>query len=197
MARDYNKKSKPSTTGKTNSPWLLVLFAFFLGYLGGNVFNLSQLTLWIKSQVTSREARQEVQQQPTVAKSKLPKPKFEFYTLLAGEEAKAPVVSKTATEKMRPPIAKTVAIPASPSKEKKENYIVQIASFNKKQDAERMKAELTLKGFSVMIKSVERQKSVWFRVILGPFANRIQAEKAQVAVARSEHVMGLIRKMDA
>lgn len=200
MAKEYTKKNK--THPRTSTPWLLALTAFFCGYLSGNLFNLSELAAWIKTNVAS-EDKKEAMPKPANVQAKLPKPKFEFYTLLTQEESVTPAISHAVPAESRPSAPKemTAVKQAAPvkteRKENKENYVVQIASFNKKQDAERMKASLILKGFNVAIVSVKRQNMEWFRVMMGPFPNRIEAEKAQVDVARSERVMGLIRKMDA
>jgi cell division protein FtsN len=78
----------------------------------------------------------------------------------------------------------------------KNAYLVQIASFKSKQEAERMKASLALKGFVVSIAVVNQQQAQWYRIILGPYASRTQAEKARSSLAQSEHLAGMIRRMD-
>lgn len=79
----------------------------------------------------------------------------------------------------------------------KESFLVQVAAFKTKPDAERMKATLLLKGFNVSIATATQNNSNWYRVIIGPFPSRLQAQKAQQAIAQSEHIMGMIKKMDA
>jgi cell division protein FtsN len=76
-------------------------------------------------------------------------------------------------------------------------YLVQVGSFRNMREAERMKAMLVMKGFDVHIASAIQQHVNWYRVIIGPFSSRIEAQQAQGAFARREHVMGMIRKMDA
>ncbi|WP_019218251.1 SPOR domain-containing protein [Legionella tunisiensis] len=78
----------------------------------------------------------------------------------------------------------------------KESYLLQLASFKNKQEAERLKAALTLKGFDVHVAMSSQQQGNWFRVILGPFHSRGDAEKARMSIARSERITGMIRKMD-
>ena len=91
------------------------------------------------------------------------------------------------------------AIPATvaPALPAKESYLVQVAAFKARQDAEKMKASLILKGFNVNIATVTQQHGNWYRVIIGPFSTRALAEKAQIIVSQSEHTKGMIRKMDA
>lgn len=85
------------------------------------------------------------------------------------------------------------ATPVSPGI--RESYMIQIASFNKRQDAEHLKASLALRGFSVVISSVQRQTVIWYRVTIGPFNSRTDAEKAQVIVRQGEHMNGIIKRI--
>lgn len=77
----------------------------------------------------------------------------------------------------------------------RESYLIQIASFNKRQDAEHLKASLVLRGFNVFVSTVERQAVMWYRVTIGPFNSRNDAEKAQIVVRQSEHMNGIIRRV--
>lgn len=92
--------------------------------------------------------------------------------------------------------SKPVSTETSGSKGR-EAYLLQIASFNKKPDAERLKASLVLRGFDIVISPTAHGTVTWYRVIAGPFYSRAEAEKAQITVARSEKMKGMIRKMDA
>lgn len=90
-------------------------------------------------------------------------------------------------------VSEKKAMPASPAN--RESYMIQIASFNKRQDAEHLKASLVLRGFNVVISSIQRQTVIWYRVTIGPFNSRTDAEKAQVIVRQSEHMSGIIRRI--
>ena len=89
------------------------------------------------------------------------------------------------------------SMPAATALINKEAYLVQIASFKRKQEAERMKAMLAIKVFNVNVAIVTQQQIQWYRVILGPFSSRTQAEQARASISASEHIMGMVRKMDA
>lgn len=86
--------------------------------------------------------------------------------------------------------------PSSPNVVTREAYMIQIAAVTRRQDAERMKASLVLKGYGVMIISPSQSNINWYRVVIGPFHSRAEAEKAQIMVARTEHIQGMIRKID-
>ncbi|MDX1836392.1 SPOR domain-containing protein [Legionella taurinensis] len=104
----------------------------------------------------------------------------------AGQPAVAVVESKPVLD----------AKPAAPMAQAHESYLVQVAAFNRRQDAERLKALLVLKGFDVSITTVVQNRTNWFRVIIGPFHSRSEAEKAQTDVARTERIKGIIRKFN-
>ena len=74
------------------------------------------------------------------------------------------------------------------------NYVVQVASFKTRYDAEHMKGSLTLKGFEVTVVPVTTPtQGSWFRVVIGPYPNRTLAQKAQVILARTERLNGMVR----
>jgi|TARA_R110000868_G_scaffold201293_1_gene448875 cell division protein FtsN len=128
----------------------------------------------------------------------LPKPKFEFYTLLAQEKAQTP------KQQTPPPVAKPAPLVAAPVLASTVNinqhqsyYVLQVASFQRREDAEQMLAGLVMRGFDANIKTISQQGTAWHRVMLGPFTSKIQAEKTQGAIAQSERISGIIRRMES
>lgn len=231
MARDYGSKRSSRQRGSAPQQFLVIIVTFLLGYLTASVFDAGTISQWMNSQVL---AHHQVKQQPpkaTASQSQLPpKPKFEFYTLLANEKAggaaqtngaatsnhhtntavrvsptqpvsHGAVVAANATHtqpktnaaKMQQPIPVKVA-EAKPTnaRESKGNYLVQVASFKMRQDAEHMKGMLILKGFNVNVVPVSQARGNWFRVVVGPYSNRGLAEKAQVSLARNERLKGMV-----
>ncbi|MCA0403625.1 MAG: SPOR domain-containing protein [Proteobacteria bacterium] len=77
----------------------------------------------------------------------------------------------------------------------KETFLIQIASFRNRQDAEKLKASLILKGFDVNVAMATQNQANWYRVIVGPFASRNDAMKTQNILARNERIQGMIRKV--
>ena len=216
MARDYGRRPSKRNSSSISKQLLLVLVCFLFGYLSASIFDFTSLSSWVNSQLLAQHTV------PTATKTapqqaQLPKPKFEFYTLLASEHAvtkgPAPSSAQVVTKSQpgsSPPVAQVAQVASvatvasvkpssssSPVVTNKEAYLVQIGSFKSEQEAERMKAALTLKGFVVNVSAVTQQKTNWYRVTIGPFASRAQAISAQLSVARSEHITGMIRKMDA
>ena len=222
MAKSYGRKNSAPHRGSVSKQLLLVLVCFLLGYLSASVFDFTSLSGWVNTQLLAQHATPGVTK--AVKEAQLPKPKFEFYTLLASERAQtnapvanaapvaAPVAAPQPVPAQTPPVnvqvakntpvpveeAKPVSVQAAlPAAISKNSYLVQIGSFKSKQVAERIKASLTLKGFAVNVAMVNQQQVIWYRVVVGPFATRQQAEQIKISIARSERIVGMVRKMNA
>jgi cell division protein FtsN len=57
------------------------------------------------------------------------------------------------------------------------HYFVQVGAFNKADDAERQKAQLALNGWEAQLSERDQGGNLVYRVRLGPFLNRDQAEE--------------------
>jgi cell division protein FtsN len=57
------------------------------------------------------------------------------------------------------------------------HYFVQVGAFNKADDAERQKAQLALNGWEAQLSERDQGGNLVYRVRLGPFSNRDQAEE--------------------
>ena len=89
---------------------------------------------------------------------RLPKPKLDFYTILPEFETVLPE-PRTGRKTVR----------AEPS-ETGVNYILQAGSFGNHEDADRLKASLTLSGLETHIEKVAiEDKGAYYRVRLGPY----------------------------
>ncbi|MCH9757346.1 MAG: SPOR domain-containing protein [Gammaproteobacteria bacterium] len=193
-----------------------IMVTFLGGYTLAWFYPPMVLTTWFQSYLGSHKYLQ----QP-VKTAELPKPKFEFYTLLTQEKAplksKSPAVNEpTATlepVKIPEPIkaveptraAESVKavdsvkndVPAAPIQAlSKYTYLLQLASFQRREDAEQMKASLIMRGLDASIKTATQQGGVWHRVVMGPFESRQTAEKIQANIAQSERISGIIRRVD-
>lgn len=224
MARDYgNRRSSRRNAGAPHQ-LLVIAVTFLLGYLTATVLDIKTLGHWMNTQVLASN-----EEKPVKAEQKAslpPKPKFEFYTLLANEKVasttqpnsvhhthSAQSVSSTAvtaaanTTRSTPsaalasaqaPVAANAveAKPNAVAQETKNAYLVQVASFKTRADAEHMKGLLTLKGFDVnVVPIVSPVKGSWFRVVIGPYSNHLSAQQAQLTLAKTEHLNGMIRRV--
>ena len=177
MARDYakNKQGKRKTGGgkggrrvadrkpansKTASlkaflagvvTGLFLAFLLYLGSIGG-----SEITTPENEAVAAPEAP--------------PKPRFEFFNRLA-EPAVDPAQDYEPVEP-----AADVVNPAAPTAER---FIVQAGSFRQRDDAEQRRAQLILLGLVPIIEKSSSDNRPLYRVYLGPFNNRSEANRAR------------------
>ena len=215
MAKDFVKKKSVRHHGRFSRQLLLIFVCFLSGYVSASLADLASVTDWIKAHLLSPQTTTN-KAKPAAIHAQLPKPKLEFYTLLTkdhqtpveptkvtGKPLTSNASSPSTTTKRHPisaPITSTTVLTKpslEPAKNKKGSYFVQVAAFKNKKDAEKMRASWVLKGFLVTISVVHQNSTDWFRVNLGPFSSHPEAKKAQSSVARREHIIGMIREMDA
>lgn len=175
--------------------------AFLIGYLSASYHHIERAGTWLNAHLLGHPNASTSPAQ-SAQTAELPKPKFEFYTLLTSD---APTgASRLATVPTLSSQTVRVALPASATKpvaqalanSNKRAYLIQVAAFRRRNDAERVRASLIMKGFDVHIAAVKQQNLDWYRVVIGPFNSREQAEKAQMMIVKSERMKGMIRAMD-
>ena len=127
-----------------------------------------------------------------------PKPKFEFYTLLPEMEEVVVPEEDLAAPRPAPAESDTADEEASTRKDdapskaetplKPGHYILQVASFRSMQEADGLKAQLTLLGFSPVVQSVAiNSDEKWYRVRIGPYTDRGSLEAARVRLRTDGH----------
>ncbi len=104
------------------------------------------------------------------------KPRFDFYTILPEREVKVPEWDITPPPeppreaKSRPDSKPPPASERPGGPEATGAYMIQVGSFQRYQDADRVKARLALAGVSAGVQRVVINGSdVWYRVRVGPF----------------------------
>ncbi|KTD02669.1 Sporulation domain-containing protein [Legionella geestiana] len=231
MARDYDRRKPARRTASAPGRFFGWLAAFLGGYLTATVFDVASLSGWVNKQLL-HDAPQPVMHEARATAA--PKPKFEFYTLLARGQTVLPRVPASSSSPSRPaptpqpqvpvqaapkpaaPIALEVAkVSPAPARQvpvvesrpvvpppvapaaASGTYVVQLAAFRNRQDAERLKASLTLRGMQASVTGVTQQNVTWFRVVIGPYASRDLAMRAQNAAFQTEKVRGMVRRADA
>lgn len=135
-------------------------------------------------------------------KSEPAKPKYDFYTLLPESEVIVPPDAITAQAPAPKPLSAEEAAkldaaraqalldgktpPEAPVVAKAPvttEFFLQAGSFRKREDADKVRAQIILLGQSVQIESGTVREEIWHRVLVGPFANREQLGQAQKAMA--------------
>ncbi|MGZ8256506.1 MAG: SPOR domain-containing protein [Gallionella sp.] len=112
------------------------------------------------------------------------KPRFEFYKVLTDKPDAIANLAKedkpTAAIKPAPVLVKTDAAAA------KQTYYLQVGAFANADDAEKLKARLSLQGMDVAIQSVTiPDKGVMNRVRTGPYQGADEMTKARAALKLS------------
>lgn len=98
--------------------------------------------------------------------------RFEFYRILPEMEVVVPEEEERALT-ARPPQQPATRAPAPAPAASKDRYLLQVASFQRHADADRLKAQLALLGLEASIQTVEiRGGQTWHRVRVGPFTDR-------------------------
>ncbi|WP_271409554.1 SPOR domain-containing protein [Pseudomonas sp. Q1-7] len=149
------------------------------------------------------------QGRPTAAPPQEPaKPKYDFYTLLPESEV---IVPPEAAPKETPP-PPAAQKPVTPEEAAKidaaraqaalngetpppppvvakapvtNQFFLQAGSFRTRDDADRVRAQIILLGQNVQVESGTVREETWYRVLVGPFANREQLASAQKQLAGS------------
>jgi cell division protein FtsN len=153
-------------------------------------------------------ARASSQPKPKPATQEPAKPKYDFYTLLPESDVIVPpdalpppvpvqpAVTPAEAAKIdaaralaalngeTPPPAPPVA-PAPPAAQAplSSQFFLQAGSFRRKDDAESVRAQIILLGQDVRVESGRVREETWYRVLVGPFANREQLAVSQKALS--------------
>lgn len=189
---------------------MLAFIAFIFGYSTATIFDLEQVQGWINKKIQTKQDSKP--QSYTQAKKKQVKPRLEFYTLLPQDKPRIktkgaeniinPPVDLSVTKKLPPPSHLTNNLPNEKTKEKLETqsqsiekYMIQVASFKNKIEADKMRAELTIQGFDVSISTINQQQTNWYRVMIGPVSSKNEAEKLKITLTKQTRIDGMIRKV--
>lgn len=176
--------------------------------VGGFVVFLMQLQPG-REEIKRDKAEQAADSQPKAAalpakKIEPQKPKYDFYTLLPESEVIVPPDALTAEKPAQKPLtpeeaaridaARAEALlngqaPPAPSTVAKApvttEFFLQAGSFRKREDADKVRAQIVMLGQNVQVESGTVREEVWYRVLVGPFANREQLARAQKSLATS------------
>lgn len=155
-----NNKRKPATNAQANTPSvgklpLIRLVGVFALVIGFGVF------LWsikdnVEEDVDTQVARPVAPTEETLPE--LPEEEWEYIKTLPGYEVEVEVKEQEKSDK---------------------RYLMQCASFRTRAQAEEMKAKIAFQGLEALIRHSSGSNGEWFRVILGPFESKRDAEKAK------------------
>ena len=192
MPRDYKSRAQPKKQSKPTPGWVwmlagLLLGAFIVGLFWLKSSSSSNESQWLGAKPDKTPQKQESRHRPAPAKPvvKPPKPQYEFYTVLPEREVVVPE-----EELKQPKSPKAVSKP----EDKNAIYYVQVGSFRKPEDADRLTAELALLGVEAqVVKAKINQHDVRYRVRTGPYKGKAALEKGRSKLSRHGHTGIVVR----
>lgn len=204
MTKERYQKKSAYNRGILLKQWSLLIIVFILGYFSASLYQFSSVKNVIMSYLFNKQPLAVIHTKTTAV---LPPPKFEFYTLLTKDKNSQLKHTTTQAATIHEHVAETTVVSNTQSvatvthpdasRLTKDLYLVQVASFRRLNEAERLKSILVTKGINVSINSASQQGVQWYRVVMGPFASKQQAQQAQQFFSQREHTIGMIRRMDA
>jgi cell division septation protein DedD len=173
MSRDFAKKprgkSRSSSSSNSSTPtWLWFVLGLILGAFGTSLY-------FIKNPVTTTTPPK-IAEKPKV-ENNTPKPRFDFYKLLQESETIVPASETNRADK-----------PLQTAADSNIEYIIQVGSFPKAEDADKLRAQLILLNLDARVERVELRKSeIWHRVLVGPFATQSALTTARAQLVKNEY----------
>lgn len=194
MARDYaknnNRSRSPSPRKKSKASkkgWLYLSVLAGIMVMSYRYIDLEQVQRDVSKTVSlAKKQANAIQQQP----------KFEFYTRLPqpSEQATQPRSienhADNAVITASNSSSKANSAPSVPSK----HYVIQVASFRKFTDADKLRASLILQGYPAQLSKFTNNNTTWHRVEVGPFESLKQAVQHQALLEKLHH-SGLIKSI--
>jgi cell division protein FtsN len=179
VPRDYKHRAHKKKAKKPLPGWLWLITGLLLGAFVSGLF-------WLQGQSADVAGGEWVGAKPDrppqgkpqpVRPAELPsppKPRFDFYTMLPKMEVVVPD-----DELDHEPIVSRSGASSAPA-----TYLVQVGSFRKTQDADRLKAQLALLGFEAKVVSARiSAQDTRYRVRSGPYRGKPALNKARKRLA--------------
>ena len=168
MARDYKSRANPPRRSRTGVPgWVWFLAGLLVGLFFSGLAWLKLLPAELRGPtepVANLEPRAALPEADDADDEAPPKPRFDFYTILPEME----VVVPEPEVRLRPTAAQKRE--AESSQSAADRYMLQMGSFRKHADADRLKASLALVGIQAEIQRVNIDGGqVFHRVRSGPY----------------------------
>ncbi|MEC7134702.1 MAG: SPOR domain-containing protein [Pseudomonadota bacterium] len=147
-----NAQSNAPVSGKLPIVRLVGVFALVIGF-GAFLWSIKDN---VEDDVDTQASRPVAPTEETLPE--LPEEEWEYIKTLPGYEVEVEVKEQEKSDK---------------------RYLMQCASFRTRAQAEEMKAKIAFQGLEALIRHSTVSNGDWFRVILGPYESKSDAEKAK------------------
>ncbi len=193
MARDYKTRAAPKQSKQQTSGWIWFFAGLLVGLFAAGLAWLKFSHQTTDYAVTSKPNNTQTHQQKqtkTASKKQTslpPKPRFDFYTVLPEMEIVIPDPEPDPTPKHTPKKSTTAkTMPPATHTANGTTYMLQMGSFRKYGDADRLKASLALIGIQAEIQKVTiNNKDTYHRVRSGPYHSRQQANQLRTQLQKN------------
>ncbi len=167
---NYSGSSKSHATRRSEPSRVPAWVWLFTGaVLGAFVMFLLHLSEIQPQAPTTEQETSQAEEKPKQ------KPRFDFYELL--KDSDIPVLTQEEPEES-----------ATSEPKQKTEYLLQVASFKSKEDAEQLRASLLLLNLDAYTENAKiRNGEVWHRVIVGPFTSKSKLSKARSILLTNHH----------
>ncbi len=190
MPRDYKHRAQKKKAKKPLPGWLWLITGLLLGAFLMGLFWLRDQPAdvggaWVGAKPDHPpQGKTPLARRPEVPPP--PKPRFDFYTLLPKMEV---VVPDDELDQEPVPAARGVDGGAA-------TYLVQLGSFRKTADADRLKAQLALLGFEAKVVSARiSPRDIRYRVRSGPYRGKDALNTARRRLA-DNGFKGMVIRVD-
>ncbi|WP_019626028.1 SPOR domain-containing protein [Thioalkalivibrio sp. ALJT] len=186
QARKTRRKSTSDSASRPIPGWVWMLIGLLLGLGVAAVLYLQgtdrspDLAALFDDPTTETTAPAPV----PVERERVPsddEPRFRYYELLPQDEIRVPESERAAP---------APTVPPATSPDAGEPVVLQTGSFRRFEQADEMRARLTLLGLSPNVREVELQGDTWYRVYLGPFRDEDRVRQALERL-RTENIEAL------
>lgn len=188
VSRDYKHRAQRKPKKRPLPGWLWLLTGLLLGgFIVGLVWLRGQSELagseWVGA-APDRPPQGAPEGRPATEVPPPPKPRFDFYNMLPEMEVVVPVEELESPSASRQPAATDAS------------YLVQVGSFRKAADADRLKAQLALLGFEAQVTSARLgPQDTRYRVRLGPHRGKTAVNAVRRRLAENGF-QGIVIRFD-
>ena len=194
MPRDYKHRAHRRRKRPAVSPWMAMLSGLLVGLFVAFLVYIRMQSggqppqVFLKESLPAKETVTETStpDREDSTEDKPSEPRFDFYTLLPEMEVVVP------EKQIRGKPEQGVRQVEQPG-----TYYLQVGSFKNGEQADRLKAELAIKGFETVIQKVtidnNRDTQTWHRVRVGPYSDLEALNRARQKLKTSGHESSLVR----
>ncbi|MFL0801488.1 MAG: SPOR domain-containing protein [Agarilytica sp.] len=165
MPRHHKVQASRTTEPARIPAWVWLFTGAILGAFVMFLLHLSEVSPGETSRETPKQTKQEKQ-----------KPRFDFYELL--KESDIPILTESEHDANQQPQQNGPEV----------EYLLQVASFKSKGDAEQLRAQLLLLNLEAYTENAKiRNGETWHRVLVGPFKSKSKLSKARSILLSNRH----------